>query len=477
MTDRPTQPSDPGRRDFFRRFAGDVVTSVGTVLGAAQALQQQSADAARELLAGDAPAAPALPVPSGGAVPAELDAATAGFRAPFRWDEDVIRLIDQRRLPSIIAEVEVRGPADAVGAIRDGMLVGSGAQAQVAAISLALAASRARLSRPYARRAAIRGAANALATARPGSAPMRHAVDRMLAALAALPDDAEGDLVAATLRAEAEAIVLDAIAAHGTLVTHGLAALDEIPGPGGRGSGAPGPAHPPPVLRILTVGSTGPMGNGQLGTALSVIQAAHHAGRLVHAVVTETRPDFQGSRIAAWELGQAGVPHAVVIDAAAPGLIAAGEIDLVLVAAERVCANGDVVGLVGSYPLALAAAARAIPLLVCASTTTVDLATPDGSSATIERGRLRELAHAGETRIMPPATDVQSPVQDMVPWALVTALVTEDGVLRSPFDDGLASIVARAEAREAARLVPAPQAQPSAAGGAAPAAVSTPGPA
>lgn len=442
MTDRPDQPaepqtarpSSPDRRRFFRLFAGDVASSVGSVLGAAQALQQQSADAARELLAvGD----PVQPAGTATGRAAEADASTAGYRAPFRWDADanVCWIVDQRRLPDVLAELEVAGAADAVNAVNDGALVGSLVQAQVAAITLAIVAGRVRLSRPFARRATIRGAANALRLTRPGAAAMAAAIDRMLARLDLDPADTDGDTVAATLREEAESIVFEATNDHGTLVAHGLAAL-------------PGEADAP--LHVLVSGSTGAMGGGTYGTALNIVTAAHHAGRPVHALVAETRPGFTGSRIAAWELSQAGVPYAIVTDAAAPGCIAEGEVAVVLVTADRVAANGDVIAPAGAYPLALAAAAAGAAFLVCAPTPAIDLATPSGEAATIEDGRPGTVLRAAGTRVAPEASQVRNPVQDLIPADLVTALVTDEGVLRVPFGPALAAAVDRAATRRAA---------------------------
>jgi methylthioribose-1-phosphate isomerase len=425
--DQPaTQPPDPDRRRFFRRFAGDVVTSVGTVLGAAQTLQQQSADAARELLAGEPTAGPA----------AEVDASTAGYRAPFRWDADegVCRIVDQRRLPDVLVEIGLRGAADAVSAINDGALNGSPVQAQVAAVMLAIVAGRSRTSRPFARRATIRGAANALRTTRPGSAAMAAALDRMVARLELLAPDTDGDAVAAALRREAEAIVTEASSDHGALVTLGLTAL---------------PGEPDAPLHVLLAGSTGAMGGGQFGTALNVVTAAHHAGRQIHALVAETRPGFVGSRIAAWELSQAGVPYAIVTDAAAPGCIE-GEVGAVLVGADRIAANGDVIAPAGTYALALAAADAGVPLLVFAATTAIDPATPSGEDATIEEGRPGPVMRAVGTRIAPVGSRVRNPVQDLTPAALVAALVTEEGVMRAPYKPAIAAALERATARRSA---------------------------
>jgi eIF-2B alpha/beta/delta-like uncharacterized protein len=430
MTDQPDQPpttpSDPDRRRFFRQFAGDVFSSVGSVMGAAQALQQQSAEAARELLsAADPPPAPAAAT----ARPTEVDASTAGFRAPFRWDadSDMCWVVDQRRLPDVLAELEVRGAAEGVNAINDGAIAGSPVQAQVAAAALAIVASRARTSRPFARRATIRGAANAFRLTRPGSAAMAVAVDRIVARLELFPNDAPGDEVAAAIRAEAEAIVFEATDDHGRLVEHGVGAL-------------PGPADSP--LHVLTFGTTGPMGSGQCGTALGVIQAAHHAGRPIHALVAETRPRFDGGRIAAWELGQAGVGYAVVTDAAAPGCIARGEVEAVLVAADRIAANGDVIAPAGTYPLALAAAAAGVPFLVLSATTAIDTATATGLDAAIEEGRPGLVLRAAGTRIAPEGSQIRNPVQDLTPAALAAASAT--AAARRAASPGFAALVASA---------------------------------
>ena len=434
MTDRsdpPGKPPDADRRRFFRQFAGDVATTVGSVFGAAQVLQQQSAEAARDLLGVTAPP----PVASTG--PVELAAATAGYRAPFRWDigDDVCWLVDQRRLPDVIVEFDVRGAADAVNAINDGAITGSAAQAQLGAITLAIVAGRSVTSRPFARHATLRGAANALRLTRPGSAAMAAATDRMLARLELFVAETEGAPVVLGMREEAETIVFEATNDLGALVEHGLTAL-------------PGDATTP--LHALTFGSTGAMGSGTLGTALGILQAVHHAGRPVHVVVAETRPGFAGSRVAAWELSQAGVPYAVVTDAAAPGCIASGEVAAVLVAADRVAANGDVIATAGTYPLALAAGAAGVPFLVCAATTAIDLATPSGEAAAIEEGRPGPVFRALGTRIAPEGSQIRNPVQDMTPASLVTALITEEGVLRAPFAVGIASAVASAAARRAA---------------------------
>lgn len=426
MTDRPVPPPDPDRRRFFRQFAGDVVTSVGSMLGAAQMLQQQSTEAARDILGATGGVGG-----EAGRAGQEQDATSAGFRASFRWDGDVCRVVDQRRLPDGLVDLEVRSAADAVTAINDGSLIGAAVQAQVAAVTVALVAGRATQSRPFARRATIRGAANALRITRPGSAAIAAALDRQLALLEQLGLEAGGDAVADAIRAEAEAILFEAQAEHGALVAHAVLAMPGAPGE---------PIH------LLTMGSSGAMGGGQFGTALSVILTLHHAGRPVHALVAETRPLFEGSRVAAWELRQAGVQYAVVTDAAAPGCIAAGEVAAVLVAADRVAANGDVIAIAGAYPLALAAHAAGVPFLVCAPMTALDMATESGEVATIEEGRPGSVLRAAGTRIAPPGSQIRNPLQDMTPAAMVTAIITSQGVLRAPYGPAIEAAVAAADA-------------------------------
>ncbi len=428
MTDQPVQPPDPNRRKFFRQFAGDVMTSMSSVIGAAQLLQQESAAAARELL-GEVPADEAgAETAAAVAAPVEQPAAGAGFRAPLRWDDDVCWVVDQRRLPDVLVDRDVRGAADGVAMVRDEAIVGSAAQAQLAAVTIAIVAAKSTTHRPFARRATIRGTANGFRTTRPGSAAVVHTVERMLAVEDRLGIDADGEVIAAELRAEAIAILQEATDAHGALVGHALTALSAID------------VEPETPLRVLTLGSTGAMGGGQCGTALSAIIAAHHAERPIEVLVAETRPGFDGSRIAAWELREAGVTHFVVTDAAAPGRIAAGDVDVVLVAADRVAANGDVVAVAGTYPLALAASAAGVPFLVCATTITIDPAAGDGAAAEIEEGRPAVVLAAAGTRVTPEGTKSRNRVQDLTPAALITALITEGGALWPPFTASIGTV-------------------------------------
>jgi methylthioribose-1-phosphate isomerase len=306
----------------------------------------------------------------------------------------------------------------------------------VAALSLALTANLARKSRPYARRATIRGAARALAEARPTAVNLRWAVERVVARFDAVGElNPDGDAIADAMRAEADAIVAEATDDHGRLAEAGLALL-------------PVPAEGP--LRILTHCNTGPLACGQFGTALGVVQAAHHAGRDLLVWVDETRPYLQGARLTAWELSQAGVPHTLIPDVAAGHLLAHGEVDAILVGADRIAANGDTANKVGTYPLAVLAARHGVPFYVCAPLSSVDLATPDGAAIPIEERSADEVLLFRGERIAPAGTAVRNPAFDVTPAELITAIVTEEGALRPPFDAALADAAARREARRGA---------------------------
>lgn len=434
------EPDDAGlaRRRFFRQFAGELIQTAATVAGAAQALQRASAEAAGAILD---PTGTAARVESAAAMAAGAagDAATGrptGFRTPFRESDGVLHLIDQRRLPEQLIEVDVRNAPEAATAIRQMVVRGAPAIGQVAAIGLALSAERSKETQPFARRAILRGGAAALRAARPTAVNLGWAVDRIMARFEAIGDlNDDGHEVAGALRAEADAIVTEATIDHGRLADFGLAAL---------------PVKEFGPLRILTHCNTGPLACGQFGTALGIVQAAHQAEREISVWVDETRPYLQGARLTAWELEQAGVPHTLIADSAAGFLMSRGEVDVVLVGADRVAANGDTANKVGTYPLAVLAARHGIPFFVCAPTSSIDPATPDGAAIEIEERSADEVLNVRGVAIAPPGTEVRNPSFDVTPAELITAIVTEEGVLRPPFKLALREAMDRRDARRAA---------------------------
>ncbi len=426
-------PADPSRRRFFRQFADEVVASAAQVVGAVGSVRDRSAAEADLILRGDVDGAGA------GAAGAEPPRATGianptGFRTPFRFESDqVLLVIDQRALPDTLIELPIRSAHDGARAIRDMAVRGAPAIGQVAALSLAISGWLARNAPPYVRRNLIGSAVRSLLEARPTAINLAWAVRRVLERFETLDvTDATGAEMAAAMRAEAEAIVAEATDDHGRIADAGLALLPDV---GDRD------------LRILTHCNTGPLAGGQFGTALGVVQAAHYAHRPVHIWVGETRPYLQGARLTTWELKQAGVPHTLVADVAAGALMANGEVDLILVGADRVAANGDTANKVGTYSLAVLAAYHGVPFYVCVPLSSVDTATPDGSSIPIEERPADEVAMIRGQRIAPEGTVIRNPSFDVTPAALITAIVTDEGVLRAPFGTTIAEASARREAR------------------------------
>ena len=437
----PAGGVDASRRRFFRQFAGEVFQSAATVVGAAQALQRASAEAARDILETDAGGGTDV---GGGAMAAA--APPTGFRTPFRESPGMIHLIDQRKLPDQLIEHDCRSAAEVSYAIREMIVRGAPAIGQVAALGLAQTANKTRAMKPYARRATRRGAAAGLTNARPTAVILRWAVDRLMARYLAIGDLSEdGAAIADVMRDEANRIVFEATDDHGRLAAFGLEALafpDDRP------------------LQLLTHCNTGPLACGQFGTALGVVQAAHHAERSMHVWVDETRPYLQGARLTAWELAQAGVAHTLIPDVAAGHLMARGEVDVVIVGADRIAANGDTANKVGTYPLAVLAARHGIPFYVAAPMSTVDLDTPDGAAIPIEERKAAEVLQVRGVSIAPPGTDVRNPAFDVTPAELITGIITDEGVVTAPYLDGLASAVARRVARRASAGDPASRPAP-----------------
>jgi methylthioribose-1-phosphate isomerase len=438
VAEAATGVADPTRRQFFRRFAGEMITSAATVVGAVTELRDRSAAEAAGLL-GEASADVAAGrggSDAGVVGAAGRAAAPSGFRTPFRFESDrVLLVIDQRRLPDALVEVPVRTASDAASAIREMIVRGAPAIGQVAAIGLALTARVTAVSQPHARRAILEGAANMLRGARPTAVNLRWAVERLMAryhAIGALSTD--GEAIAVALHDEAMSIVAEATDDHGRLAEAGLAIL---------------PATGDRPLRVLTHCNTGPLACGQFGTALGVVQAAHQAERALHVWVDETRPNLQGARLTAWELKQAGVPHTLIPDMAAGQLMARGEVDVILVGADRIAANGDTANKIGTYTLAVLAARHGIPLVVCAPLSSVDLDTADGGAIPIEDRPGVEVSEIRGVRIAPEGTAVRNPSFDVTPAELITAIVTEEGALRAPFAPALRSAIERREARRA----------------------------
>ena len=320
-----------------------------------------------------------------------------------RFENGVLRAIDQTELPWRERELSLRSAHDVADAIRRLAIRGAPLIGVAAAYGVAL--ELARDPGPD----TLERACETLRTARPTAVNLATAVDRVqhavLSAGAADP--------ATTALCEARAIEAEEEAASAAIATHGADLL--------RSAG-----------RILTHCNTGALAAPGRGTALAVIAELADRGGLQVAIATESRPLLQGARLTVYELRQLGIPHELVVDSAAAGLIAAGAVDAVIVGCDRVAANGDVANKVGTYGLALAARAAGIPFVVAGPTSTIDPATPTGADIVIEERDPEEVRAAVGHRVTLEGTACRNPAFDVTPAALVTALVTERGVMRSP---------------------------------------------
>src|SRR5207253_2607801 len=199
----------------------------------------------------------------------------------------------------------------------------------------------------------------------------------------------------------------------------------------------------PDGASILTHCNAGALATVDYGTALGVVRAAHEAGRAIHVYVDETRPFLQGARLTAWELQQLGVPMTLITDSMAGHFMNRGKVDLVVVGADRIAANGDVANKIGTYSLAVLARENGIPFYVAAPTSTVDMSLKTGAEIPIEERSSREVTEVSGAPIAPEGVTAAHPAFDVTPSRLVTAIITERGVVRPPYEQTLAATMVR----------------------------------
>jgi methylthioribose-1-phosphate isomerase len=208
-----------------------------------------------------------------------------------------------------------------------------------------------------------------------------------------------------------------------------------------RTMGAYGASLVPDSARILTHCNAGALATAGYGTALGVIRAAAEQGKRVAVLADETRPFLQGARLTAWELVRDGIDTTVITDNMAGAMMRLGNVDLVVVGADRIAANGDVANKIGTYAVAVLAKEHGIPFYVAAPRSTIDLATPDGSLIPIEERSDREVTHVGSSRLTPEGARIRNPAFDVTPARFVTAIITERGIAKPPFTESLAGLV------------------------------------
>lgn len=332
------------------------------------------------------------------------------------WQGDRVTLLDQRRLPGEEVYLECRTWSEVAEAIRSLAVRGAPAIGVTAAFGVALAAVLSRATAFPALQADLDTAIQGLGATRPTAVNLFWALERMRKHALDRRTLPVGEL-RTSLVAEAEAILEQDIAANRSLGAHGAGLVPE---------GA----------RILTHCNAGGLATAGYGTALGVVRAAVEAGRRPFVWVDETRPVLQGARLTAWELAKEGIPHTVIADVAAASMMARGEVDLVVVGADRIAANGDTANKIGTYGLAVLAQAHRLPFYVAAPFSTIDPALPDGEGIPIEERDPDEVREFAGRRTVPAASPVRNPAFDVTPAALVTAIITERGVFRPPYHFG-----------------------------------------
>ena len=305
---------------------------------------------------------------------------------PIRWRGDALELLDQRLLPAQTVYLRCESAAEVADAIRGMAVRGAPAIGCAAAFGVVLAKGDPR-------------AYPLLAQSRPTAVNLFWALERMKQAL--------------DLETEARAILAEDIAANRAMGLHGAPLI-------------------PDGARIMTHCNAGALATAGYGTALGVVRAARDSGKRISVIVNETRPLLQGARLTAWEMVQENIPATLVTDGMAGHLMSRGEVDLVIVGADRIAANGDVANKIGTYTLAVLARRHALPFYVAAPVSTFDLRTADGAQIPIEEREADEVTGHRGARWAPQGVAVRNPAFDVTPAELVSAIVCEKGVIRDP---------------------------------------------
>ncbi len=336
------------------------------------------------------------------------------------WQDDRVVMIDQKLLPGEERYLVCSDYREVVQAIKDLTVRGAPAIGVAAALGIALGALGLSSRDREEFRAACLQICEEFAQTRPTARNLFWAIERMKRRLAA-STGAVADLQAA-LVAEACLITEEDIAINRRIGQHGRELV-----PGG--------------ARTLTHCNAGALATAGYGTALGVIRAAAAQGKKIAVLADETRPFLQGARLTAWELIKDGIDTTVITDNMAGSMMRLGDVDLVVVGADRIAANGDVANKVGTYPVAVLVREHQIPFYVAAPISTVDLRTPDGGQIPIEERNDREVTHVGTSRLTPEGARIRNPAFDVTPAKFITAIITERGIARPPYTESLQQLV------------------------------------
>jgi methylthioribose-1-phosphate isomerase len=337
----------------------------------------------------------------------------------IEWQGDTVVMVDQRKLPGQEIYVRCRTSQEVAKAIRTMVIRGAPAIGVAAAMGIALGMRRSTAKGTKQFAVEFQKTCDMMAATRPTAVNLFWAIERMKRTFAEGAQAGESpDELADRLEREARAIHDEDVANCRAMGAHGAMLVAD-------GS------------RVLTHCNAGALATAGYGSALGVIRAAVEQGKKIAVFADETRPFLQGSRLTAWELVREGISTTVITESMAGPLMRAGEIDVVVVGADRIAANGDTANKIGTYTVAVLAHEHKVPFYVAAPLSTIDLATPDGDHIPIEERDQREVSHLGSSRLAPEGAKFRNPAFDVTPHRYITGIITERGVFTSPYVESL----------------------------------------
>jgi methylthioribose-1-phosphate isomerase len=343
----------------------------------------------------------------------------------IEWQPDAVVMIDQRKLPGQEIYVHCKTAAEVARAIKTMVIRGAPAIGVAAAMGIALGMklSKAKGTKPFS--VEFFKLCDLMDATRPTAVNLFWATRRMK------------KVFSAAFQAGQSVAELQAL-----LVREAQAIHDEDV-ESCRAMGRFGADVVPNHARILTHCNAGALATAGYGTALGVIRAAAEQGKVTQVFADETRPFLQGARLTAWELCRDSIPTTVITESMAGPLMRKGGLDMVVVGADRIAANGDFANKIGTYTVAVMAREHNVPFYVAAPLSTIDLATPDGSAIPIEERPAREVTHVGSTRLAPETASIWNPAFDVTPHDLVAGIITEKGIARAPYSESLRALFAQ----------------------------------
>jgi methylthioribose-1-phosphate isomerase len=342
----------------------------------------------------------------------------------LEWTDKGVRFLDQTKLPTEESYVTATTYQQVADAIRTMIVRGAPAIGVAAAMGIGLGVKNSKAETVADLKKDFDQICAAIGETRPTAVNLFWAIRRMREKFETLRVRPMPQIKQALIE-EAQRMHAEDIAANQAMGRHGATLM---PASGG----------------VLTHCNAGALATAGYGTALGVIRAAVEQGKKIHVYADETRPFLQGSRLTAWELMKDGIPTTVISDNMAGAMMSYGKIGAIVVGADRIAANGDVANKIGTYTVAVLAKEHSIPFYVAAPISTVDLATRDGSGIPIEQRNVKEVSHIAGKQMVPDGVEIENPAFDVTPAKYVTAIITERGIARAPYQDSLRKLAEEA---------------------------------